>query len=88
MWDWQSKSHLHEGLSVSARGFFIMIWIILVEDHCSSPYVFFSPTEVTKALALCYPLCVVYESECVLVLFCMICFYSCKYQVEISSVNK
>jgi hypothetical protein len=31
----------------------------LVEYYYSSPYVFLSPTEVTKALALCNPLCVV-----------------------------
>jgi hypothetical protein len=45
----------------------------LVEDHCSSP-------------ALCYLLCVAYEIECLLVLFLMTCFYSHKYQEEISSV--
>jgi hypothetical protein len=32
----------------------------LVEGHCSSPQVFVSPTEATKALALCYPLCAAY----------------------------
>jgi hypothetical protein len=57
-----------------------------VKDHCSSPYVFISPTEATKAPALWYPWCVVYETECLLVLFLMTNFYSHKYWVQISSV--
>jgi hypothetical protein len=55
----------------------------LVKDYYSSPYVFVSPTKVTKALALCYPLCVAYVSECVLVLFLVMCFYSHQNWVEI-----
>jgi hypothetical protein len=58
----------------------------LVEDHCSSPEVFVSPTEATKAPALCYPLCVVYVSECILVLFLVMCFYSRQNRVVILSV--
>jgi hypothetical protein len=58
----------------------------LMEDHCSSPYVFVSPTEATKSPAVCYPLFVAYVSECVLVLFLMMCFYSHQNQVEISSI--
>jgi hypothetical protein len=58
----------------------------LVEDHYSSPKVFISPTEATKALALCYPLCVPYVSECVLVLFLVVCFYSRQNWIVISSI--
>jgi hypothetical protein len=48
----------------------------LMEAHCPSPYVFASLTETTKAPVLCYPLCVAYVCECVLVLFFMLYFYS------------
>jgi hypothetical protein len=46
----------------------------LMEDHYSSLYIFVSPTEATKAPVLCYPLCVVYETECLFVLFLMTYF--------------